>query len=92
MSSIIRSRPPVKPTRPARPFGEGILPDRSERRMPYTAADLQWAAETSPFADERYDVLIPGPAPIRGGSPEPDWDAMAWEAAAQARLERGHCL
>jgi hypothetical protein len=53
---------------------------------------MQWAAETSPFANEHYDVLTPGPAPIRGGSPEPDWNAMVWEAAAQARLERGHCL
>jgi hypothetical protein len=44
MSIITRTRPPVKPTRkfprPDRPFGEGIF----TRRMPYTAADLAWAA------------------------------------------------
>jgi hypothetical protein len=96
MSSITRTRPPVKPTRHpprlARLFGEGIFPSHEPRRMPYTAADQAWAAQHFNEDATDYDVLIPGPAPIRGGSPEPDWDAMAWEAAAQARLERGHCL
>jgi hypothetical protein len=93
MSIFTRTRPSVKPTRhtprPARPFGEEIYPDR-ERRMPYSAADLEWAARELNENATDYEVLIPGPAPIRGGSS--DWDAMAWEAAAQARLERGHCL
>jgi hypothetical protein len=66
MTILCIARPPVKPTRnalrSARPFGEGIVPDRSDCRMPYTAADLQWAVGTSPFADERYDVIGPSDA------------------------------
>ena len=96
MSIFTRTRPPVKPSgkapHSARPFGEGIFPDREPRRMPYTASDLAWAAVALNEDATDYDVLIPRPAPICGGSPEPDWDALAWEAAAQARLERGHCL
>ena len=68
MSIFTRSRPPVKSarhaTRSARPFGEGILPSHEPRRMPYTAADLQWAAETSPFANEYYDVVGPSDADL----------------------------
>jgi hypothetical protein len=60
--------------------------------MPFTEADLQWAAETSPFANERYDLLISGPTPIHEGSREPNWDAMAAELEAQDRIERGYSL
>ena len=96
MSIISRTRPPVKPTRKApcsaRPFGEGIFPSHEPRRMPYTAADLAWAAVALNENATDYDVLSPGPAPICGGSPEPDWDAMAAEFEAQDRIERGYCL
>jgi hypothetical protein len=48
--------------------------------MPYTAADLRWAAETSPFANERYDVIGPSDA---------EFDFAAGCAMAQARLDAG---
>jgi hypothetical protein len=38
MSIIVRTRPPVKPSR------DGLAPDHDEHRMPYTRADLDWAA------------------------------------------------
>jgi hypothetical protein len=92
MSIFTRTRPPVKPTRKAprsaRPFGEGIL-GRPARFVP-SDADLAWAAQNLNEGATDYDVLTSGPAPIRGGSPEPDWDALA--AEAQDRLERGYCL
>jgi hypothetical protein len=95
MSIFTCTRPPVKATphalRSARPFGEGIFPARRVCFVP-SAEDMQWAAETSPFANERYDVVRPNPAPIREESPEPDWDALVAEYEAQDRLERGYCL
>jgi hypothetical protein len=85
---------PSKPVRPstARPFAAGLAPAPRERRAPYTAADAQWWAENSPTRNDGYEVLIPAPAPIRGGSPDAGWDALAFEAMAQARLDRGLCL
>jgi hypothetical protein len=60
MSIIVRTRPAVKPThrtvRPTRPFGEGIFPDRHERRMPYTADDLVWWAAESNHAATDFNV------------------------------------
>jgi hypothetical protein len=94
MTILCITRPPVKPTqhavRPARPFGEGIL--SSPARFVPSDANLAWAAQNLNDDATDYDVLTPELAPIRGGAPELDWDAMAWEDAAQARLERGHCL
>jgi hypothetical protein len=76
MTIIVLTRPRVKPTRrtarPARPFGTGIF----ERRMPYTAADLAWAAAELNENATDYDV-------------EPDYDHLAAEAEAQARIEAG---
>lgn len=95
MSIIHRTRPQVKSARkiarPARPFGEGIFPAR-ERRMPFTAADLAWAAFELNKDTRDYEVLVPGPAPISGGSPDADWDALADEALALARLDMGLCF
>ena len=91
MSIFARTRPPVKPSRhtprPDRPFAEGIFPSHEPRRMPYTAADLQWAAETSPFANERYDVLIPGMA-LRSVGVAPDPIGTPWQEAAARAASR----
>jgi hypothetical protein len=86
MSIITRPRPPVKPTRNAprhtHPFGEGIRPARRARFVP-SAEDMPWAAETSPFADERYDVI---------GSTDADLDFAAGCAMAQVRMDAGFSL
>jgi hypothetical protein len=87
MSIITRTRPAVKLTRNAprhnRPFGEGIIPDRRERLMPYTDTDLQWNAETSPANATGYEVIGPTDA---------DFDFAAGCAMDQARLDAGFSL
>jgi hypothetical protein len=79
MTILCITRPQVKPTRrtarKATTFGEGIF----ERRMPYTQADLDWAAQNLNTDATDDDV-------------EPDYDAMAGEAEAQARIEAGCIL
>jgi hypothetical protein len=80
--------------RNVKPFAAGLILNRpgrprGERRMPYTAADLAWAAYELNKNTQDYEVI---PPPIRGGSPEadePDWDAMAAESHATDCLERG---
>src|SRR5262249_28931251 len=88
MTIVCITHPPVKPTRhaprPDRPFGEGILPARRPRFVP-SAEDMQWAAETSPFANEHYDVVASGPSDA-----ELDFDAGC--ALAQARMDAGYSL
>jgi hypothetical protein len=86
MSIISRPRPPVKPTRraipSARPFGEGILLDRGERRMPFTQADLDWAAQT-----------FNGDAADSDATPsDADLDFAAGCAMAQALMDAGFSL
>jgi hypothetical protein len=51
--------------------------------MPYAAADLAWAAETSPFANQRYDVIGPTDAEL---------DFEAGCAGAQARMDADYSL
>ncbi|MGP0069008.1 MAG: hypothetical protein ACLQGP_36085 [Isosphaeraceae bacterium] len=73
MSVIAAIHTVVKTGNATHPFGAGIL--RSvpfAGRMPFTQADLDWAAAA--FADDATD-------------PEPDWDAMALEAEYQDRLD-----
>ena len=63
------------PVKPARRFGAGILATRPTYRAPYTSADLAWLA-----ADN-----------ARRDAENRHYDAMADEAAALDRLERGLC-
>jgi hypothetical protein len=61
-------------------FALGLVkPACHERREPYSAADLEWAAVELNKEATDYDV-------------EPDYDALAGEAEAQARLDMGWCL
>ena len=67
-------------SRPRRPSGL----DPRDRRKPYTAADLEWAAYELNRRSARDEALAPA-------GPAPDWDALADEALAQSRLDRGLC-
>src|SRR4051794_28042787 len=89
-----RINPARKSPRANRPFGEGVFTqrDRTVKTAPYSAADAAFWAEFSNRGTVFYDVLIPAPKPISGGSPEPDWDAMYRESRLQSRLDRGLCL
>jgi hypothetical protein len=88
MSSFTRPRPRVKQTRQAarsaRPFGEGIVLDRSERRMPYSAADLEWATSGLNRYATDYEVISePSDAAL---------EFAAGGAMAQARFDAGYPL
>jgi hypothetical protein len=52
MSIITCTRPPVKPSR------EGFAPDHDEHRMPYTQADLDWAAVALNEDATDFDVAL----------------------------------
>jgi hypothetical protein len=75
MTTLFDSTRPVKS---ARRFAAGLS---TERRKPYTATDLKWAAQELSRNARDYDVVSPGP--------EPDWDAMAAERWAEDCLTRG---
>jgi hypothetical protein len=73
MVTLFDSTRRVKASRkPAPRFGEGIL----DHRMPYTAADLEWADYELNTDGTDYDVV-------------PDYDRMAGEWVALDRLEKG---
>ena len=57
----------ARPVKPDRPFALGL--EEPDRRMPYSAADLEWWAVEGNRDATDYETL-----------PEPDWDAMAAEA------------
>jgi hypothetical protein len=89
MSTITATRRAVNPTRrtrvlfdatrrhPApRTFGRGLLRPLPTYRAPYTAADAAWAAQAFSRPVTAYDLHL---------------EALAKEAEAQDRLERG-CL
>ena len=52
MSIIVRTRPPVKPSR------EDLVPDPTLDRMPYTQADLAWAAVALNEHATDFDVAL----------------------------------
>ena len=56
-------------------------PERAERRMPYTAADLQEWAETSPLNAIGYAETM--------RAADPAWDVMAGEAECVSRMGAG---
>jgi hypothetical protein len=80
MNTLFDSSRPVKP---ASSFGRDVFPDRSERRMPYTAADLLWAAQTLNEHATDYDVVGPS---------DTDFDFAAGCALAEARMSAGFPL
>jgi hypothetical protein len=63
-----------------RPFAAG-LNARPERRTPYTAADLAWAAANLNASTTQYEVDAPGHAAM---------EQAAGCALAQARLDAGY--
>jgi hypothetical protein len=73
MSIITRTRPPVKPSR------EDLAPDHDEHRMPYTAADLDWAAVALNEDATDFDVALEEELEWPGSSEEYErWlDAIA---------------
>jgi hypothetical protein len=70
----------TRPVKTERPFGAGILPTRF---VP-TQEDEAWWAANAPSA-------IEAALAADWDFPAVDWDALADEAAAQDRLERGLC-
>jgi hypothetical protein len=82
MTILFDATRPVKLTE-ARRFAEGLARRPSVRRMPYTAADLEWAAYELNKDATNYEVLACGQ--------DREWDRRASEAFALDRLEAG-CL
>ena len=80
MTTLFDSRRSVKH---ARPFAFGLTRQRAERRAPFTAADLTWAAANLNQNTRQYEVAEPSDA---------DYDFAAACALAQARLDAGFPL
>jgi hypothetical protein len=69
----------VKPV--SRPFALGLSPERPERRAPFTAADLAWAAANLNATARDYTVVGPADSVVA---------QKAGEAAALDAFEAGY--
>src|SRR6476660_6017823 len=95
MTTIRRPSRTVKPTHtpaatwPAWTDADRWVPAIDPPHAP-DADDAAWHAANSPTRDDDYEVLAPGPAPVRGGSPDPeesDLDAWLDEACPEPEPE-----
>jgi hypothetical protein len=81
MTTLFDATRPVKSAR-LRRFGLGLGRPTRERRTPYTAADLEWAAVHLNADAADYDVL-PSDAEL---------DRLAGEAEAVNRMSAGYAI